>query len=626
MCGIAGFVLRNGAAELPAIRLMCDQIRHRGPDDDGYHVSGGCALGMRRLSVIDLRTGHQPISNEDGTVWVVFNGEIYNHLELREFLDHKGHRFRTHSDTEVLVHLYEEEGTEGISRLRGMFAYAIWDERREQLLLARDRFGKKPLYYANVADGVWFGSELKCLRAAGIPLDTDAEALRLYFQLGYIPEPLSAFRQVKKLEPGTWTIYSRRGETDSGRYWQLPLPAEQPESGLTEASAIEKIREIFDESVRLRMVADVPLGAFLSGGIDSSSVVASMALQSQEPVKTFSIGFDDGEFNELPAARLVAERYGTDHKEIAVRPDAVDLVTRLFHFFDEPFGDSSAIPTFIVSQIAAAEVKVVLTGDGGDELFGGYESLLLVDRARRFDRLPAAIRELLSFAAGRLPYSFYGKNYLRMASRENPVERYFDLNYSPYYMREALLKSDWNLPADNAYLWETFKNSLGPDDADILTRVAYFEATTQLTGDMLVKVDRMSMANSLEVRCPLLDHKLAELAMKIPHVWKVGPRGGKRILLKAIGDRLPQELLSLPKRGFDVPLARWFRGPLRDFVWDTLTGRSFLNRDIVSERFLRQLLDEHDRGRRDNSHWLWMLFVLEQWFEQCARVPVGAAA
>jgi asparagine synthase (glutamine-hydrolysing) len=464
------------------------------------------------------------------------------------------------------------------------------------------------------------------LRAAGLPLDADAEALRLYFQLGYIPEPLSAFRQVKKLEPGTWLTYSRSRRMQAGRYWQLPVPAEEPEASLTETAAAEEIRKIFDESVRLRMVADVPLGAFLSGGIDSSSVVASMALQSPEPVKTFSIGFEDGEFNELPAARLVADKYRTDHKEIMVRPDAVDLVTRLSHFFDEPFGDSSAIPTFLISQIAASEVKVVLTGDGGDELFGGYESLLLVDRARRFDRLPAAVRELLSFTAGRLPYSFYGKNYLRMASRENPIERYFDLNYAPYYMRKALLMPHWNLPADNAYLWEKFSNSLGPNDADILTRVTYFEATTQLTGDMLVKVDRMSMANSLEVRCPLLDHRLADLAMRIPHAWKVGSSGGKRILLKAIGDRLPPELLNLPKHGFDVPLARWFRGPLRGILWDTLTSRNFLDRGIVRERFLRQMLDEHDRCRRDNSHWLWMLFVLEQWFEQCAQFSVGVAA
>jgi asparagine synthase (glutamine-hydrolysing) len=626
MCGIAGFVLRQGVAELSTVRLMCDQVRHRGPDDEGYQLSASCGLGMRRLSVIDLDTGHQPIANEDRTIWVVFNGEIYNHRELRAWLLERGHRFRTQSDTEVLVHLYEEEGTEGIRRLRGMFAYAIWDERRRQLLLARDRFGKKPLYYADLPEGLWFASELKSIRVVGFPLDTDPDALRLYFQLGYIPEPLSAYKQVRKLEPGSWIVYSRDAGLRKQKYWRLPVPAEQAEAGMTEESAAEQVRELFDESVRLRMIADVPLGAFLSGGIDSSSVVASMAMQSDAPVKTFSIGFEEKEFNELPAARLVAEKYKTEHTEIVVRPDAVDVVSRLIAFFDEPFGDSSAIPTFLVSQAAREHVKVVLTGDGGDELFGGYESLFRVDRARRFDRIPAPIRSWMRRAADQLPYSFYGKNYLRMASRPNAVERYFDLNYAPRYMRELLLKPEWNLPADNSYLWQSFSESLGPGDADILTRVAYFEATTQLTGDMLVKVDRMSMANSLEIRCPLLDHKLAELAMKIPHKWKMGAHTGKRILLKAVGGRLPAELLQLPKKGFGVPLAQWFRGPLRCFLRDTLTSKQFLERDFVSGPFLHRLLDEHDRGRRNNAHWLWMLLVLELWRREHAPLPVKATA
>lgn len=626
MCGIAGFVLRHGVAELSAVRLMCDQIRHRGPDDEGYYVSGSCALGMRRLSIIDLETGHQPISNEDGTVRVVFNGEIYNHNELREWLRQRGHRFRTHSDTEVLVHLYEEEGTNGISRLRGMFSYALWDEPRAQLLLARDRFGKKPLYYADLPEGLWFASELKSLRVAGLPLDTDREALRLYFQLNYIPEPLSVYRQVRKLEPGSWMTYSKDGVIRRDRYWQLPVPAEQAEPEFTESAAIDEIRRTFDESVRLRMIADVPLGAFLSGGIDSSSVVASMAMQSDAPVKTFSIGFNEREFNELPAARLVAQKYNTEHKEIVVQPNAIDLVSKLIHFFDEPFGDSSALPTFIVSQIAREHVTVALSGDGGDELFGGYESLFLVDRARQFDRIPLHLREGIRFLADRLPYSFYGKNYLRMVSRPNPVERYFDLNYSPYYLREALFKPDWRLPADNSHLNQMFSASLGPEEADILTRITYFEATMQLASDMLVKIDRMSMANSLEVRCPFLDHKLAELAMRIPHHWKMGPRSGKRILLKAVGERLPPELLSLPKKGFGVPLAEWFRGELREFLWDTLTSRTFLDRDIVDESFLRRVLEEHGSGRRNNQHWLWMLLALELWNRDGARVPMGAAA
>jgi asparagine synthase (glutamine-hydrolysing) len=420
--------------------------------------------------------------------------------------------------------------------------------------------------------------------------------------------------------------YSTDGVVENGRYWQLPIPAERASPDLTEEAAIEEVRRVFDESVRLRMVADVPLGAFLSGGIDSSSVVASMAMQSTAPVKTFSIGFREEEVNELPAARLVAKKFKTDHREFVVQPDAVGLVSRLIPYFDEPFGDSSAIPTFLVSQLARDHVKVVLTGDGGDELFGGYDSLFLVNRARRFDAVPRPLRELFGRVADLLPYSFYGKNYLRMASRRTPVERYFDLNYAPYYMRESLFNPQWNLPADNSYLWDRFADSLGPGDADILTRVTYFEATTQLVSDMLVKVDRMSMANSLEVRCPFLDHKLAETAMKAPHHWKMGAKSGKQILLKAIGDRLPPQLLSLPKKGFGVPLARWFRNELRSFLWDTLTSADFLDRGLVSEPFLRRILDEHDRGRRNNSHWLWMLLALELWYRECAPVPVGAAA
>jgi asparagine synthase (glutamine-hydrolysing) len=593
---------------------MCDQIQHRGPDDQGFYTNGSCALGMRRLSIIDLPHGHQPISNEDGSIWVVFNGEIYNFEELRTDLVKRGHVFRTNSDTEVLVHLYEDEGVDGIARLRGMFAYALWDEHRRELLLVRDRFGKKPLYYADTQEGLWFASELKCLQAAGIPLDLDRDALRLYFQLTYIPEPATAYRQVRKVPAGSWMTFSPPGQLRQAKYWTLPFPAERRNPDLSEEDAAARLRHVFDESVRLRMISDVPLGAFLSGGIDSSSVVASMAMQSPLPVKTFSIGFEEQAESELPAARLVAQRFRTDHREVIVRPDAVNLVSRLIHFLDEPFGDSSAIPTFLVSEAAARHVKVALSGDGGDELFWGYESLFLLDRARRFDRLPNAVRKFIRYTADHLPYSFYGKNYLRMASRATAMERYFDLNYSPFYLRQALLAKDWHLPADNAYLWETFHDSLGSPNAEVLSRAAYFEATTQLTGNMLVKVDRMSMANSLEVRCPLLDHKLAELAMTIPPEWKMRGGRGKQILLKAVGDRLPPELLTLPKKGFDVPLATWFRTSLRTFVWDHLTSRSFLERGIVSESFLRHLLKEHDSGRRDNHHWLWMLLVLELWF------------
>jgi asparagine synthase (glutamine-hydrolysing) len=616
MCGIAGFLLRDGIADARAVKAMCDTIRHRGPDDEGIHTDGGCGIGMRRLSIIDLSTGHQPLSNEDGSVWVVFNGEIYNFQELRGRLMGQGHRFRTNSDTETLVHLYEQEGAEGLTRLRGMFAFAIWDARKREILLVRDRFGKKPLYYAETPAGLFFGSELKCLRVAGVPLELDEEALRLYFQFAYIPDPRSPFLAVKKLPPGGWLTYDANGRARQGLYWKLPPPASEAPNDMTEAEARRAVRDLFDEAVRIRMIADVPLGAFLSGGIDSGSVVASMALQSEAPVKTFSIGFEEAQFNELPYARLVAERYRTEHHEFIVKPDSLDLLPKLFRHFDEPFGDYSAIPTFIVSQCAARHVKVALSGDGGDELFAGYKSFARLEELRWADRLPQAGRKILGALAGALPYSAYGKNYLRMLARPSALERYFESNYAPYFIRERLLEPKWMLPADGAYLARTFAHCLLPGGADALLQAFYFEATANLTGDMLVKVDRMSMANSLEVRCPVLDHKLAELAATFPPSWKMKNGKGKRILIEALGDRLPPELLRLPKKGFGAPLGIWFRSELRPFLNETLLGSRFLNRGFVSPAFMRFLLEEHQSGRRDNVHWLWRLLALELWLRE----------
>jgi asparagine synthase (glutamine-hydrolysing) len=620
MCGIAGFVLRNKQAELAAVRAMCDQIRHRGPDDEGFYLGGACALGMRRLSIIDLSGGHQPIANEDRSVWVVFNGEIYNYRELRNDLEKHGHRFETQSDTEILVHLYEQEGPAGVARLRGMFAYAIWDVPRHRLFLARDRFGKKPLYYAELPGGLFFASEISCLRQAGVPLETDAEGLRLYFQFNYIPDPFTAYRAIRKLPAGCWLTYDSGGALRRERYWRLPPPATEPpkdftQEAVTEEQAAARLREKFDEAVRIRMIADVPLGAFLSGGIDSSSVVASMALQSPDQVKTFSIGFEEASCNELPYAALIARKYKTEHHEILLRPDSVSLVERVVDHLGEPFGDASAIPTLILSEFAAKHVKVALSGDGGDELFGGYGSFLAVSQGK-LDRLPSVLRPLTARIAEWLPYATYGKNYLRMVSRPTALERYFEFNYAPYFLRERLLQPEWMLPADAVWLHRTFPDCLLPDGADVLSQAMYFEATANLTGDMLVKVDRMSMAASLEVRCPLLDHELAEMAAALPHAWKIANKKGKQILLKAIGDRLPPELLTRPKMGFGVPLPEWFRGSLREMLWDRLTAPRFLERGIVSGPFVRRLLEEHQRERRSNEMWLWSLLVLEMWLEK----------
>ncbi len=616
MCGIAGFFLRQRTAQQATLQGMCDVIRHRGPDDAGYHLDGGCAIGMRRLSIIDLATGHQPISNEDGSVWVVFNGEIYNHAELRAALIAQGHRFVTNSDTETLVHLYEEEGTAGLAKLRGMFAFALWDGRRRKLLLVRDRLGKKPIYYALLPEGLYFGSELKCLRAAGVPLEVDGDALRLYFQFTWIPDPWTAFEGVRRLEAGTWLEYDADGTLDTGRYWRMPAPTAKTPADFSEQATCERLREIFDESVKMRMIADVPLGAFLSGGIDSSSVVASMARQSADPVKTFSIGFEEAEYNELSYAAMAARQYKTEHHEILVRPDCIGLVQKLVRQFDEPFADSSAIPTYIVSEFAAKHVKVALSGDGGDELFGGYESFQIVRKLQRYDAVPQMVRGFFSALAERLPYSAYGKNYLHMVSRPGAIGRYFESNYAPWHLRKQLLEPEWMLPGDEAYYLRAFGDYLLPGKADALSQALYFEATAKLTGDMLVKVDRMSMANSLEVRSPLLDHCLAEFAATIPHEWKIRNSVGKYILIRALGDRLPPELLTRSKMGFAVPLSPWLRGPLREMLWDHLTSDKFRARRIASPEFVKHLLEEHQSQRRDNRTWLWALLVLEMWFRE----------
>ncbi len=617
MCGIAGYVLKNGEARENVVDAMCKSIVHRGPDDQGIYMDGPCGIGMRRLSIIDLSTGHQPIPNEDHSLWIVFNGEIYQYRELRETLAKQGHQFRTASDTEVILHLFEQEGVAGINKLRGMFAFAIWNSKTRKLLVVRDRFGKKPLYYADTNEGFYFGSELKCLRTAGVTLELNNEAIRQYFQFSYIPDPLSPYKSIRKLAPGSWLMYdANNGSVEQGSYWKLPYPVETDTSGTTEAQWRSKIRETFDESVRIRMIADVPLGAFLSGGIDSTSVVASMASNTKDAVKTFSIGFEESEFNELPWAKQVAQQYNTEHHEILVKPNSIELINKLVDSFDEPFGDASAIPTYLVSEFAARHVKVALTGDGGDELFAGYESFFLIDRYRKLDKIPQWMRGAMSKMADQLSYSAYGKNFLRMASRASPLERYFELNYTPFYLRQQLLTPQWMEPADASYINRTFANCLAPNGADILTHALYFEATAKLTGDMLVKVDRMSMANSLEVRCPMLDHKLAELAAQIPPSLKMRNGKGKAILVDAVGDRLPPDLLTRPKKGFGMPLSLWFRGSLKEFLWDHMTNSTLVDRGIASGPFIRQLLEEHDSGRRDNNHWLWTLLMLELWFRK----------
>ncbi|MEQ1885791.1 MAG: asparagine synthase (glutamine-hydrolyzing) [Bryobacteraceae bacterium] len=622
MCGIAGFAgqpERSPAQVLPAQVLedMLDSIRHRGPDDSGMHLDGSTAIGMRRLSILDLATGHQPIPNEDESCWIVFNGEIYNHLDLRAGLERSGHRFRTRSDTETILHLYEQHGPEAVAKLRGMFAIAIWNVRSKTLFLARDRFGKKPLYYTHNPSGFYFASEIKCLRAAGIRLSPNREALRLYFKFGYVPDPLSAFEDVHKLMPGTWLeLDTRSGAQRRGEYWHSPAPDTDERPGFDAEQSLQRLREVFDESVRLRLMADVPVGAFLSGGIDSTLVVASMAQQTKEPVRTFSIGFVEAEASELPYARLVAERYKTQHHEIVVRPDSVGLIHKIVRHCDEPFGDSSAIPTAMVSEFAAQHVKVALSGDGGDELFGGYPRYQSIARLEELGSMPGIARFALDQMSGLLPYRALGKNYLRMITRRNGLERYFEKNYAPWFVRQNLLTPDYMLPDDDDYLARIFESQLRHAPADTLSQAEYWETSVNLPGDMLVKVDRMSMAYSLEVRCPLLDHELAGVAAGFPHSWRIRNGRGKYNLIRAMEDRIPPELLHRPKTGFGIPIAGWFRGELRELLQDTLLSPTFLGRNIVSPSFLRRMMEEHQSARRDNSHWLWWLLMLELWFQE----------
>lgn len=607
---------REGGNREELVRRMCGRIVYRGPDDEGYYTGTHCSMGMRRLSIVDLSGGHQPIGNEDGTVWVVFNGEIYNHEELRRGLEGRGHRYKTRSDTETIVHLYEEYGHEAWAKLRGMYAIAVFDERRGEVILVRDRFGKKPLYVAKREEGLYFGSELGCLKEAGVCRGRNEKALMLYMQFSYVPDPWCVYEGVEKMPGGTWLSYDRHGKVERGRYWKLPEPLEAGDGSLSLERAREELKELFDEAVRIRLMADVPLGAFLSGGLDSGSVVASMARQTSEPVRTFTIGFEEAAFNETDGARMVADKYGTSHQEMILSPDIVGLVERISEHFGEPFGDSSAIPTLLVSEFAARHVKVALTGDGGDELFAGYESFQLVERLRRWDVLPGWLRGVIGEVAGALPYSAYGKNYLGMISQPGPVERYFESNYAPRFLLERLVERQWLRKPGVRALQEDFPDCFLPMDRDVLTQALYYEATAKLSGDMLVKVDRMSMAASLEVRSPLLDHKLAEFAARLPHAWKIGEGKGKKILREALGDRLPEGLLSRPKMGFGVPLRIWFRGPLREYLREHLGARTFLESGLVKREQVVRLIEEHESGRRDNSHWLWMLLMLGLWLKK----------
>lgn len=627
MCGIAGFIdyWGRGADRVQrraVLQEMCDVIRHRGPDDEGFLLKEGVALGMRRLSIIDLSGGAQPISGEDGSITIVFNGEIYNFHEVRKDLEERGHIFKTNSDTEAIVHAYEEFGNDCVHRLRGMFAFAIWDDKARELYIARDRVGKKPLYYTLTSDSTLvFGSELKSLLAhPGVKRDIDVEAIDAYLTLGYIPDPLSIFRDVHKLPPGHYLRFCA-GRVITQQYWDFVFQTtDQRQTG----DYLDELKSLLDESVRLRLISDVPLGAFLSGGIDSSTIVALMARNMNQPVKTFSIGFNEDSYNELRYARLTAAKLGTDHHEFFVTPEICDVVDQLVWHFDEPFADPSAIPTYMVSKLAREHVKVVLSGDGGDELFAGYTHYVVQSKRQAFSALPKAFRKgLIHPLSYRLPHGAWGRNYLHNISLE-PIDRYLDsLSYFTELSRQSLYTTDFqnSLPGTKEVARRFADYSARVQTKQPLDQLLYIDSKTYLPGDILTKVDRMSMATSLEVRVPLLDHKLIEFVTTIPSSLKLAGSETKHLLKQAAKDLIPPEILTRPKQGFGVPLEEWINHQLRDQIRETLREPRTRQRGYVRTDYVEVLLTEHEKGRRDHSQPLWSLLMLELWHRQFMDRP-----
>ncbi len=624
MCGICGIVTTGPKPDIELVRKMNDLIAHRGPDDEGYHAEGPAAIAMRRLSIIDLSTGHQPISNEDGTVWIVFNGEIYNFQPLRAELERKGHVFKTHGDTETIVHLYEEEGVDCVKRLRGMFAFAIWDKKRGRLLLARDRIGKKPLLYSLGPGRIAFASELRCLSALpDVSRELDSGAVDLFLSLQYIPSPRTIYKAIAKLPPAHLLVYEK-GQAKVERYWSLP---EGGTLNVSEPEAERLLLDKLDEATRLRMIADVPLGAFLSGGIDSSLIVALMSRASERPVKTFSIGFEEAEFSELEYAREVAKRYGTEHTELIVRPEMADVLPKLAWHYSEPYADASALPSYYVAKETRRYVTVALNGDGGDESFAGYLRYQAMKGAHYWDYLPGPAQKALVAAAGLLPeknapvgFLWRVKRFANSAIFADPPERH--LKMVGYFFdddKERLYSDGFKAAlgqerfAARRYLAEAYDQA---PNGDFVNRLLHVDFNTYLPECLMTKIDIATMANSLEGRSPFLDHEFVELAFRMPGHWKLkGLRGSKWILKRAAKDLLPPRIRRRGKMGFGIPLGPWFRGQLRGYWEDHVLSSSALSRGYFTEAGLRRLQEEHLTGRRDHGYRMWALLMLELWHE-----------
>jgi len=632
MCGIAGILtlVPGQRIDARALPLMAAQLVHRGPDDEGRYVDpqGRCGLAFRRLSIIDLAAGHQPLTSEDRTIWLVFNGEIYNYRELRSELEAQGHTFATQSDSEVIVHLYEQHGEACLARLAGMFAIALWDERRGRLFLARDRLGKKPLTYAVHEGRLYFASEAKAILALPeVPRTLDPQSLHRYLIFQYVPAPHSIYQGFRKLLPGHYlTIDVEQPFDDRPRaYWRL---APATFAG-TYADAKARLGELLTAAVRKRLIADVPLGAFLSGGMDSSIVVALMRELGVSPLRTFSIGFSDARYDETAYARLVAERFATEHHEHLVTPQAREILATLAYHYDEPFADSSAIPTYYVARWARQSVTVALTGDAGDECFAGYDRYRAAQAAGRLDVLPRGLRRLLASAAGCLPHHrprTLANRLYRFASalRLSPADRYLDwVNVFPPALLAAGYRADFRalLDFDEPRAWFAgLHNSVSAGPAD---RAVHTDFATYLPYDLLTKVDAASMACSLECRTPFLDHELVEFAASLPLPWRLGPAGGKRILKDWARDRLPPAILTRRKMGFGVPVGEWFRTELRDLLTQRLLAPDALCTRIFRPEWLRQLVAAHLSGRANYEHRLWSLLMLELWHDRWR--PAGIA-
>ena len=611
MCGIAGIVSLEGKPVFEReVRDMCMSIAHRGPDDEGYYFGTGVGLGMRRLSIIDVASGRQPVRNEDGTVWVVFNGEIYNFRELRRKLEGCGHVFYTHTDTETIVHLYEEYGKRLVEHLRGMFAFALWDERKRQLLIARDRVGIKPLYYAETGGRLVFASELKSiLQLPDVDRKLSWSALSHLFTFLSTPPEEAIIDGVHKLEPGHLLTATPGREPIIERYWDLRF---EPDYARKTGYFVDRVRELVDESVRLHMVSDVPVGAFLSGGIDSSAIVATAAGITAGPLKTFSIGFSEPDYNELEYARVIAAKFRTDHQELTLGPDALDELEDLAWQLDEPFGDSSAIPTYLVSRLASQSVKVVLSGDGGDELFAGYDKYLVEQRERSYTPLPALVRSLLGRISRTMPSGMRGRNFLRHMSLAG-AERYLDA--CTLFRREDMKKlfrpDIFELLAPYEP-WRPNAACMESGNRNWLSALQRLDVKNYLPLDILTKVDRMSMAHSIETRVPLLDHKLVEFAATIPPEMNLRDGTTKHVLKQAMRGILPDAIIDRPKRGFAIPLGYWFRGKLGAYVRDLLLGETAGRRGFFNRSYIEDLIAQHESGRNLDLQ-LWTLISFELW-------------